>query len=296
MSRVWVLGTAAWDTVFRIHALPAPGGQAVVEELGRRPGGSTGNIARALSSAGHEVFLVCRVGDDDAGSRLVDELRSWGIDTRHIQPRDDCTAEAMILIDDNCDRTIFVVANDECFRGTHVPYAEVSSADCVYVGTYDDFGPELPSVLSASGALVATSVPPRSATDWLAHIVLGSAGEYRGHGLSTLFADVLRRTGPELRWAVVTLGADGAEARGPRAGDAIHVPGTDVEVVDATGAGDAFAAGFLHGVITGHDATAAARLGCAWGAAAARLSQSVPPRWNELGLGDPSGDWASKLP
>jgi sugar/nucleoside kinase (ribokinase family) len=146
-----------------------------------------------------------------------------------------------------------------------------------------------------AGALVATGVPPRSATDWLAHIVLGSAGEYQRQGLSTLFEDVLRRTGPDLRWAVVTRGADGADARGPHAGDAIHVPGMDVDVVDSTGAGDAFTAGFLHGVITDHDVTAAATLGCAWGAAAARLPQSVPPRWDELGLGDPNGEWTQKL-
>ena len=42
----------------------------------------------------------------------------------------------------------------------------------------------------------------------------------------------------------------------------MHAPATKVKVVDATGAGDLFAAGFLHGLTTGRDWLTAARMGC----------------------------------
>jgi sugar/nucleoside kinase (ribokinase family) len=42
----------------------------------------------------------------------------------------------------------------------------------------------------------------------------------------------------------------------------VHAPATKVKVVDATGAGDLFASGFLHGIVTGRDWLTCARMGC----------------------------------
>ena len=46
------------------------------------------------------------------------------------------------------------------------------------------------------------------------------------------------------------------------AGEKIHAPATATEVVDATGAGDLFAAGFMHGLTTGHDLMTCGTMGC----------------------------------
>jgi sugar/nucleoside kinase (ribokinase family) len=59
---------------------------------------------------------------------------------------------------------------------------------------------------------------------------------------------------------VCTVGARGAHVLAD--GGHVHVPAEPTRVVDATGAGDLFAAGFLHGLLAGRDWTACARLGC----------------------------------
>ena len=46
-------------------------------------------------------------------------------------------------------------------------------------------------------------------------------------------------------------------------GERVHAAATPVRVVDVTGAGDLFAAGFLHGLTTGRDWLTCARMGCA---------------------------------
>ena len=76
------------------------------------------------------------------------------------------------------------------------------------------------------------------------------------------------------RCVIATLGGDGVLIDGTDA-----VPALDVEVVDTTGCGDAFAAGFLRGLSLGRDRRGAAELGCA---AAALVAQ---------GLGTDAGDY-----
>jgi sugar/nucleoside kinase (ribokinase family) len=293
MARVWVLGTASWDDVLQLDSLPVAGGRAVARVPGRRPGGSSANVARALSSAGHEVSLVTEVGDDPVGRELLEELATWGIDTSHIVRRDNCTAETMILIDSKGERTIIVVDKD-CAAKVPVPYSKLLEADCVYVGNYDDYDPQLPSSLEQSQALVMASVPPqREAAGWRAHLIIGSSDEYPQEWMSNPFAYVRRFTGPELQWVLVTNGRAGAMAHGPDG--AIRIPPAPAREVDSTGAGDAFAAGVLHGLLQGSDLLTAGRLGSRWGAVALQYFRSVPPRWDELDLGDPSADWAQRL-
>ncbi len=52
--------------------------------------------------------------------------------------------------------------------------------------------------------------------------------------------------------------------------------------VDATGAGDAFTAGLLHGLLQGEDMVKALQAGAAWGAAAVARLRSIPVPWEEL--------------
>jgi sugar/nucleoside kinase (ribokinase family) len=66
---------------------------------------------------------------------------------------------------------------------------------------------------------------------------------------------------------IATLSADGVLIDGEEA-----VPAVEVDVVDTTGCGDAFTAGFLRGLALGRERRAAAELGCA---VAARIAQGL---------------------
>ena len=283
MADVWVLGSAAWDLTYRVDRMPPAGGLATARFLGRRPGGSTANVARALASAGHQVHLVGRVGADRTGADLVAELETWGVDTAHVDRQADLTPETLVFVDGGAERTIVVL--DKGPAGpVPVPYAELRGADLVYVGWYGDFGPELPAVLPGLPALVATQVPaPGPAGGWYAHLVVGSAGEYPRPWLAAPYEHARRRPGPQLRWAVVTRGPAGATGYGP-AGE-VPVPAVGAEPVDTTGAGDSFTAGLLHGLLRGDDLATAGRLGARWAATTVTLPQSTPARWDQVDPG-----------
>ena len=295
MSEVWVFGSAAWDLVYEIDQMPGSGGRATARSLGRRAGGSTANVARALGSAGHRVRLIAQVGTDGLGTELLDELGSWGIDTAAVLRYRACTPETMVFVDKSAERSIVVLEKD-CAAVVPVPYSALADADGIFIGRYADFEPELPAFLRRkSPGLVLTAVPPPTATelDWFAHIVIGSRSEYPADWLAAPFDAVRRRVGDQLRWVIVTQGHLGATGYGPDV--AVPIPAVEAAVADATGAGDSFAAGLMHGLLQARDLATAGRLGAYWAAAGLPLQQSVPATWAQLGLGPPTGDWAALL-
>jgi sugar/nucleoside kinase (ribokinase family) len=290
MSNIWVLGSASWDLIYKIDQIPEAGGRATARWVGRRAGGSTGNVARALGSADHQVHLLTQLGADDTGTALLHELSSWNVATNYVLRHDSCTPEAIIFIKD-AERTI-IVLEKECAESVPVPYSELAVADAVFVGTYADFGPELPAFLRRSPALVMTPPPPKVTSDWFAHIIVGSQAEYHECWLSSPYEELRELVGTQLQWVVVTKGELGATAYGPTG--LLKILPVQAVVRDTTGAGDSFTAGLLHALLQGHELATAGRLGAYWAAAAIELPQSVPPPWAQLGLGDPS-NWASVL-
>ena len=294
MADVWILGSAAWDHIYEIDRMPAAGNPARARSLGARPGGSTANVARGLASAGHLVHLVAQVGTDERGEALVAELASRGVNTDSVLRRDKCTPETLILIDPAGERTILVIDTD-CTKQIPVPLQAVAEADAVFVGRFADYETPLPSILRQSRALVVTAVPPHDAAeDWCADIVVGSATEFPSTWLDAPYQQLRKRVGNRLQWVVVTRGKHGATAFS--ADTTVTIPAVPAPVLDTTGAGDSFTSGLMHGLLQGSDMATAGALGARWAAASLKLAQSVPPRWAELELGEPRGDWSARLP
>jgi len=95
-----------------------------------------------------------------------------------------------------------------------------------------------------------------------------------------MFQAVRSVSGERLKWVVVTRGAAGADAYG--AASELHVDAVAADQVDATGAGDAFTVGLLHGLLQGDDMVTAMQVGAAWGAATVAQLRSIPVPWEEL--------------
>ncbi len=89
-------------------------------------------------------------------------------------------------------------------------------------------------------------------------------------GASSLAAGAAALLELGTRCVAVTRGAEGALVVKPD--ETIEVPAYDVEVIDTTGCGDAFSAGFLRGLSLGHELGVAAALGCA---TAAQVAQGL---------------------
>ena len=95
-----------------------------------------------------------------------------------------------------------------------------------------------------------------------------------------MYETVRSVSGERLEWVVVTRGRDGADAYDDSS--QVHVDAVAADQIDATGAGDAFTVGLLHGLLQGDGMTAAPQAGAAWGAATVARLRSIPVPWEEL--------------
>ena len=116
--------------------------------------------------------------------------------------------------------------------------------------------------------------PVPGATRWPADIIIGSARQFPRDWADAPFETARAVAGPRLRWVVVTHGSRGADAHGAQ--ESTHVDARAAHQVDATGAGDAFAAGLMSALLNGNDIGEAMAFAAEAGAAAVEVLQSVP--------------------
>jgi sugar/nucleoside kinase (ribokinase family) len=95
-----------------------------------------------------------------------------------------------------------------------------------------------------------------------------------------MFEAVRSVSGKRLEWVVVTRGRQGADAYA--SSGEVHVDAVAADQVDATGAGDAFTVGLLHGLLQGDEMLAALQAGAAWSAATVTQLRSIPVPWEEI--------------
>jgi sugar/nucleoside kinase (ribokinase family) len=279
MAEVVVFGVVAADVILRVQRIPAPGDQVNAEPLGWRIGGSSANVACGLSTAGHHVRLVGPVGSDLMGNHLLAELEQCGVDTEYTFRADAASPRTLILLDDTGERTIIAVesgAGSSSFLPVRGP--DLRSVDCVFVEGYIRYPPD--TAAEAESALLVTSPPVPGAATWPATVVVGSHAQYHEVTSAGMFEAVRSVSGERLKWVVVTRGREGADAYA--AARHVHVDAVAVDQVDATGAGDAFTVGLVHGLLQGDDMVTALQLGAAWGAATVAQLRSIPVPWEEL--------------
>jgi ribokinase len=239
-----VLGDLMVDVVARI-AGPLAHASDTPAQISMQGGGSAANTAAWAASLGTSVALVCRVGDDDRGRGAIAALH--GVDIHAAVDPERPTGTCVVLVEPGGERTMLPDpgANDG-------PLPEIPLGDHLHVVGYALLrdGPRasaLAAIERARAAGMTVSVDPSS---W-ALLRPGAIPDD---------VDLLLPNEREAEHLtgdmVVKLGAGGA-----RWGD-VHVPAEPVIVVDTTGAGDAFAAGFLTARLKGAEPRGALAAGC----------------------------------
>jgi sugar/nucleoside kinase (ribokinase family) len=222
-----------------------------------RPGGAGANTAAWLAKAGAEVALIARVGDDAAGELALSKLD--GVDVRVTRDAERATGTCIVLVAPGGERTMLpdpganlALSADDLPDELFPPPGEVgvSRPHVLHVSGYSlmragSRGAALVAMDRARDAGMLISVDPASA----ALLLDDPAFLDRARPVDLLLpnADELAALGSELpgvKETAVKLGADGARwTDGVRS---VTVPAVaDDDVIDTTGAGDAFAAGFL---------------------------------------------------
>jgi fructoselysine 6-kinase len=223
-------------------------------------GGNAINVAVQLARLGLATGYFGAIGPDEAGRATVAALAQNAVDTASVEIRDGVTAYTDIDVAADGERTLAFEDFGVC-RGYTPSEANVTrllAARHVHIGWFDDGG-ALKRRLHAAGVSVSQDVsvnadPANVTPDDLA-IAFASAGASRDKGETLLRA--LLAAG--VRCAVVTLGSLGSIAA---EGDARAETGIRaVDVLDTTGAGDSFIAGFLGARLSGESLQASLEAG-----------------------------------
>jgi len=289
--RVACLGVHIVDVLARpIASPPLAGGRHMVDEVRITAAGTAAGTSVDLAKLGIETVVLGAIGDDELGELLVQMLDRHGVDTtRLVRKQDDRTSVSILLIGDDGERQVVVRlpgANSHLSLDD-VDFDAIAEADLLHVGGVDVLGKFAGAPLREVMAFARSRGVPTSLD------VLGPCDERIAERLAPALRDAdyflpnadqltgmtgcsepaeaaaaLRRLG--VGCVVATLGADGSLVSSDR-GEAF-LPAFDVPVLDTTGCGDAFAAGFIVGVLSGQDEQSAAWLGTA---AAAQVVQGL---------------------
>ncbi len=271
---VAVLGAAALDWVAQVKELPSPDGIVMAETYSPFPGGTGGNVAEAVARLGHGVRFMGILGDDEGGKILLQAFKKARVDTSSTRIlKGERSASTFIAVDPHGARLIISLGGAAIYTGE----ADIDPAWLKGI-----------QVLFIADALQATALAAFRALEKGGRVVFNPGGLLAGSGMVYLapflsMADALivsrtdagamtREQDPEKAVAVLarrgagvvmlTLGKDGALVL--EQGKLHCIPSFPVgAVADTTGAGDAFAAGVVVGMLEGLGWVEAARLGCA---------------------------------
>jgi len=99
IPRLVVVGSLHVDLVLRVSRLPKAGETVLGEELRVGMGGKGANQAVAAARLGARVWMVGKVGRDEEGRRMVEELRREGVDVSHVREDRRPSGRALILVE-----------------------------------------------------------------------------------------------------------------------------------------------------------------------------------------------------
>jgi sugar/nucleoside kinase (ribokinase family) len=250
-------------------------------------GGSAANTAAWLAANREQAVYVGRVGADPAGEAAVAELRRGGVEVRAVVDGDLATGTCVVLVSVDGERTMIPDSGANASWSTSdVPldlwgpatHLHVSGYALVNAGARDA---ALHAIELARQAGTTVSVDPASAgpladvgagtfLSWVAgaDLALANLDEAAVLTGSADPAEAARALTDAFATVVVKLGAGGALLARRGTSEVVHRPTVMLDIVDSTGAGDAFAAGFLPVWRTGGSAEQALDAGNALGARA----------------------------
>jgi sugar/nucleoside kinase (ribokinase family) len=284
-SPIVCLGIMVADVVGRpLRALPGSGRLVLVDEMSLHTGGCAVNTATGLAWLGLPVHVIGKVGRDPFGDFLLRELDARGVGTRGVSRDPQVgTSATMVMVDPDGERRfVHYIGANARLTLDDVELDMVERASILHVagslvlpGIDGQPTAELLRQAQAAGVITFLDTVWDDTGRWMD--LLGPCLPHVDYFVPSL-AEAQALTGldgPEdvtralLDRGVGTvglkMGADGCLVM-TGTGELLHVPAFEVDVVDATGAGDAFAAGFIAGVWLGWPLEQTARFANAAGA------------------------------
>ena len=282
MAKVVSLGIHILDILGR-HVTRIPEGQHldVIDEIRLTVAGTAAGTSVDLAKLGADVVAMGAVGTDELGNFIIDTMNRYGIDTTHLKRKEGVqTSATMLPIRPNGERPAIHVLGANAELGLDdIDFDTVAEADFLHLGgTY-----LMPKLDGAPTAEVLKFAQERGVTTTLDMIATQRPDllevlepclpfvDFFMPGLdeARMICGLTKREeviqfflDKGVRHTVFKMGAAGSSVAGGGV-DEIRLPALKVPVVDSTGCGDAYCAGFIVGLSKGWSLAAAGRLGTA---------------------------------
>lgn len=281
-------GAAVVDVLVRTpQLLPAPGESKIVEAISLAPGGCGINTAIGLARLGVDVSFWARLGADGAGDFLRSQLAGHGVGLDNWEQSPERTTKStVVLVSESGERAFLRTSGGgNALSPSDFEQAEWSGIRHLHIGGCYSLrrllGADLAHVLRLARTHgVTTSVDTVWSHDdnwdallpalpWVDHLLpsLAEARQLTGEQDPEAICTWLQERG--VNTVVIKLGVRGAfysTAQSQEASPAFAVPGG--QVVDTTGAGDAFCAGYIAALQVGCPLPEAVRWANGWAAVA----------------------------
>lgn len=262
-AKVLCIGDVMLDVVTKIEVMPSEinYGSDTPAKISTHGGGAAGNVAAWLTRTDAHATIVGHVGNDAAGSALVSEFDALGVRHHNLVVENGHSGVVVVLVDPTGERTMF--PDNGANSGLHIgDLPELEGFNAVYISGYSPLDPlsltgvkEMIAKIRSAGITIyfdpasvggMKEVAIEEVKSWLPLMDVILLNEEEAIYLSGA-SDIevaLDYLLTQCQTVVIKRGSHGAIGKS-RGGESVSVPAIPTTVVDTTGAGDSFAAGFI---------------------------------------------------
>lgn len=283
-----VIGIHIVDILGRpVESIPEGQGIALLEEIRMTVAGTGAGTAVDMARLGLKVASFGVVGDDELGRWLSRKMADEGIDVTGIATDPSVpTSATMLPIRPNGERpALHVIGANARLSPDHLDWDVIGDARFLHIGGTSlmerlDGPPSAEVLRRAQAAGLTTSLDLIGVPEFDHEAMFGPCYEHLDYFLpneeDALMLSGQRTRADAIRWfhdrgvkaTVITLGEEGASYALAGEQETI-IPAYPVDVIDTTGCGDAFSAGFIAGLAEERDPVDAAEIGVAAGSCVA---------------------------
>ena len=262
-ARVLCIGDVMLDVITKISVMPDKihYGSDTPSKISTHGGGAAGNVASWLTRTDAQSTIVGHVGDDAAGAALMSEFDTLGVRHNNLMVDKGSSGVVVVLVDPTGERTMF--PDNGANSGLHIgDLPALDNFDAVYLSGYSPLDPlSRPGVLemiaaiksaqlslyfdpASVGAMMEVSLDEVKSWIRMMDVLLLNEEEAIYLTGETNAEKALEILLEDCETVVIKRGSLGAIGK-TRGSILVTTPALLTEVVDTTGAGDSFAAGFI---------------------------------------------------
>lgn len=284
---VVVVGELNADLILTGEVTPQFGqAEKLVDDATLTLGSSSAIFACGVARLGLRVAFIGKIGDDEFGRFVKSYLENRGVDTSGVVVDEQIKTGLSVILSRGNDRAILTYSGSiAALRYEEISQALLAQARHLHLGSYfmlDTMQPDIPRLFDqahAYGLSVSLDTnydPTEMWNSGLAEalartdIFMPNAAELLAITRSADIDTALEVISKQIPLVAVKLGPAGAVTR--RGTETVRAKSLSVAVVDTTGAGDSFDAGFVYGYLANWELPQALRLGCICGALSTRAA------------------------